>query len=284
MSFAVPPGQVYGFLGPNGAGKTTAMRAVFGLIELDAGTVEWNSREISLVDKKHFGYMPEERGLYPKMRILDHLVYLARLHGIDRVQAVKRAHRLIEQLQIQGGASGKIEALSLGNRQRCQIAATLIHEPELIVLDEPFSGLDPISVEAVRNILTDQANSGKTVLFSSHQLEVVEDFCESVAIVDHGRVIVADRVENLTKSSASLVVKVKEDPNGEYLKSIKGLSVTKGNDGSLQVEILDGASPQDILFAAIRAGTLEKYEFARKPLSSVFKAAISSANSATETV
>ena len=187
LSFDVPPGVVFGFLGPNGAGKTTAMRAIFNLVKLDFGDVTYNGAPITKKLAKRFGYMPEERGLYSKMTVLDHLIYLARLHGVSASDAKSRATSLIEELEIKGGGSAKVESLSLGNQQRAQIAATLISEPELIVMDEPFSGLDPLSVEIVRRLLEDRARRGNYVLFSSHQLEVVEDMCEQVAIIDNGR-------------------------------------------------------------------------------------------------
>lgn len=276
MSFTVPDGEVFGFLGPNGAGKTTAMRAIFGLIKLDSGEVLWRNKNISQADKKTLGYMPEERGLYPKMTVQDQLIYIGRLHGLDARTAHHRAKILIEELQIQGGGSVKIESLSLGNRQRCQIAATLIHEPELLVLDEPFSGLDPISIDIVRNILLSYASLGRTVLFSSHQLEMVENFCQSVAIANHGHIAVADRIENLTTSTATLILKVREDPKGTFLDSISGIKFNKLEDESLQVELSDDTDPNIVLQAAMKAGTLERYEFARRPLSSVFKSVIHS--------
>ncbi|MDA8026363.1 MAG: ATP-binding cassette domain-containing protein [Actinomycetota bacterium] len=206
LSFDVPPGVVFGFLGPNGAGKTTAMRAIFNLVKLDSGDVTYNGATITKKLAKRFGYMPEERGLYSKMTVLDHLIYLARLHGVSASDAKSRAISLIEELEIKGGGGAKVESLSLGNQQRAQIAATLISEPELIVMDEPFSGLDPLSVEIVRRLLEDRARRGNYVLFSSHQLEVVEDMCEQVAIIDNGRLIVSDKTETLLSTQNQYVV------------------------------------------------------------------------------
>lgn len=278
MSFKVSPGEVFGFVGPNGAGKTTAMRAVFGLVTLDSGIVTWNGQNIRMSDKKTFGYMPEERGLYPKMNVLDHLIYLGRLHGLSLIDARKRAGGLIDELNIHSGGSNKIESLSLGNQQRTQIAAALMHRPELLVLDEPFSGLDPLSVETVRNILISYARAGKTVLFSSHQLEVVEGLCETIAIANHGRIVLTDRVDHLTTSGSSLIIKVTEDPEGIFLQSIPGIDYNKANDGTLEINLDQRNKAEIVLNAALAAGTLERYQFARQRLSTIFKMAIASSD------
>ncbi|MDA8196426.1 MAG: ATP-binding cassette domain-containing protein [Actinomycetota bacterium] len=208
LSFEVPPGVVFGFLGPNGAGKTTAMRSIFNLVKLDSGTVTFQGAPITKRLSKRFGYMPEERGLYSKMTVIDHLIYLARLHGVSSSEARRRAGSLIEELEIKGGGGVKVESLSLGNQQRAQIAATLISEPELIVMDEPFSGLDPLSVEIVRRLLEDRAKKGNYVLFSSHQLEVVEDMCERVAIIDNGSLIVSDDTEALLSTRDQYIIQL----------------------------------------------------------------------------
>ena len=148
LSFTVPPGQVFGFLGPNGAGKTTAMRAVFGLVALDAGVVRWNGAPVTADDRRRFGYMPEERGLYPGMVVVEQIEYLARLHGVPPASPAAAEHWL-ERLGVADRATSKVEALSLGNQQRVQLAAALVHEPELLVLDEPLSGLDPVGIDAI---------------------------------------------------------------------------------------------------------------------------------------
>src|SRR5215216_6672994 len=182
LSFSVAEGQMFGFVGPNGAGKTTAMRIVLGVLEPDAGEVRWRERPCDAGARARFGYMPEERGLYPKMRVGDQLVHFARLHGLDRAAARAAADRWLERLGLEAVAGRRTETLSLGNQQRAQLAAALVHDPELLVLDEPFSGLDPVGVDVLSEVLRERAGAGVPVVFSSHQLELVERLCDAVAI------------------------------------------------------------------------------------------------------
>src|SRR5215472_13645134 len=186
-TFAARPGRLTGFLGPNGAGKTTAMRAVFGLVELDAGTIRWDGAPVSAAERARFGYMPEERGLYPRMRVQDQLVYLGQLCGRGARDVARSVDGWLERLGLAGRAADRLDALSHGNQQRVQLVAALVGDPDLLVLDEPFSGLDPIAMEAMGGLLSEVAAGGVTVLFSSHQLDLVEDLCHDVVIIDHGR-------------------------------------------------------------------------------------------------
>ena len=274
MSFSVPAGEVFGFLGPNGAGKTTAMRSIFGLVELDSGEVLYQEKGIGPTERQRFGYMPEERGLYPKMTVLDHLVYLARLHDVSAAESKKRALALIEKLEISGGPGAKIESLSLGNSQRAQVAAALIHSPDVLVLDEPFSSLDPLSIDIVKGMLEDYALQGATVLFSSHQLELVEDFCQSVAIANLGRIVLSGRVDALTESEKLLVVSVKEDPAGAYLDGVDGISRIGADAGGQRIEVRDENAAQRVLEAAMKAGTVMRFDHVRRSLVEVFRQAV----------
>src|SRR5688572_33499415 len=202
LSFSASAGRMLGFVGPNGAGKTTAMRIVLGVLEPDAGEVLWQGRPIDAATRRRFGYMPEERGLYPKMRVRDQLTYLARLHGMGPGEARPAADRWIERLGLTERAGDRVEQLSLGNQQRVQLAAAMVHEPELLGLDEPFSGLDPVGVDVLSAVLSDYAARGVPVVFSSHQLELVERLCEAVAIVKDGRLVASGRVEELRDREA----------------------------------------------------------------------------------
>src|SRR5829696_3169919 len=203
VSFTVGEGQMFGFIGPNGAGKTTTMRIVLGVLEPDGGEVRWRGRPVDLETRTRFGYMPEERGLYPKMRVLDQLAYFASLHGLARAEASSAAERWLERLGIADRARDRVESLSLGNQQRVQLGAALVHGPELLVLDEPFSGLDPVGVDVLSGVLQGLADDGVPVVFSSHQLELVERLCESVAIVKDGRLVASGRVEELRERGTS---------------------------------------------------------------------------------
>jgi ABC-2 type transport system ATP-binding protein len=275
LSFTVPSGHVFGFLGPNGSGKTTAMRAVFGLVALDSGVVRWKGSPVAASDRRRFGYMPEERGLYPGMVIADQIEYLARLHGVDRHQARTATMTWLERLGIADRASSKVEALSMGNQQRAQLAAALVHEPELLVLDEPLSGLDPVGIDAIGEVLQEQAAAGRGVFFSSHQLDLVEDLCHSVAIIDHGRLVAEGAVEDLTSSGKRrLVVKVGGDWSGEWARPLPGATISRTESGSVRLVLDEGTDPQAILAAAMRAGPVEQFGFERRRLSEVFREAV----------
>ena len=200
-SFSVAPGRMLGFLGPNGAGKTTAMRAVFGLVQLDAGELFWRGRPVGFAERLRFGYMPEERGLYPRMPVGEQLAYFGRLHGLSAGAARTAAAGWLERLGLADRVDAKVEELSHGNQQRAQLAAALLHGPDLLVLDEPFAGLDPVAVHTLAEVLRGEAARGAAVLFSSHQLELVEDICEDVAIVDHGRIVATGDVDTLRRRS-----------------------------------------------------------------------------------
>ncbi len=190
VSFSVGGGEMFGFVGPNGAGKTTTMRIVLGVLAADAGEVLWRGAPIGDAERRRIGYMPEERGLYAKMRVRDHVIYIARLHGLGEAEADAAADRWLATLDLEERAEDVVEALSLGNQQRVQLALALVHEPDLLVLDEPFSGLDPTGVDALSGALRDEiARRGVPVIFSSHQLELVERLCDSVAIIDAGRIV-----------------------------------------------------------------------------------------------
>ena len=215
LSFNVPAGQVFGFLGPNGAGKTTAMRAVVGVIAPDAGEVRWREAPVDAAARRTFGYMPEERGLYPGMIVREQLEYLGRLYGMTAAEARTSTLEWTDRLGIADKRDLKIETLSQGNQQRVQLAAALVHDPELLVLDEPFSGLDPVGVDDMSAVLAERAAAGATVLFSSHQLDLVQDICEAVAIIHRGRLVAQGRLADLRRGGEPrLVVRVAGDPAG----------------------------------------------------------------------
>jgi len=274
LTFSVPPGEVFGFLGPNGAGKTTAMRAIFGVVALDAGEVRWRGQPAGEHARRHFGYMPEERGLYPGMPIGDQLEYLGRLHGMTVAAARAAAGELIKRLGLQGRETAKLEALSHGNQRRVQLAAALIHEPDLLVLDEPFAGLDPGGVDDMTEILAEQAQSGATVVFSSHQLDLVEDLCQAVAIIHRGRVVAQGPVAALERGGRSrLAVRVTQDPAGAWARRLEvGLATVETvQDGTVMLALAPGADSQRVLDAARAAGSVEHFSFATRRLSEVFR-------------
>lgn len=211
LAMTVPPGQVVGLLGPNGSGKTTAMRTVFGVVRPDAGAVTYGARPLDAATRRRFGYMPEERGLYPQMPVAEQVAYFGRLFGMGARDAGAAAARLLERLGLADRAGDRLEALSLGNQQRVQLAVALVHQPEALILDEPFSGLDPVAVEDLSHIVRDAAADGRTVLFSSHQLDLVEGICDSVRIIDGGRLVMEGRVADLQRRSGRRTLRIAAD-------------------------------------------------------------------------
>jgi ABC-2 type transport system ATP-binding protein len=275
LSFEVPAGQVVGFLGPNGAGKTTTMRAIFGLTDLDAGSVRWNGTPVGQADRRRFGYMPEERGLYPGMLVGQQLEYLGRLHGLSTGDAAKATTTWLERLEIADRRDSKVEMLSHGNQQRVQLAAALGHNPDLLVLDEPLSGLDPTGIDAIGQVLVDQARNGCCVLLSSHQLDLVEDLCDSVTIIDHGRLVVSGTVDALATSGARrLQVRVEGDRNGDWASGLAGVTVSELVGGAIRMLLKDEVDSDVVLQAAMKAGRVTEFTFARRRLSEVFREAL----------
>jgi len=275
LSFTVPAGHVVGFLGPNGAGKTTTMRAIFGLSDLDAGTVRWNGAPVGQPERRRFGYMPEERGLYPGMLVGEQLEYLGRLHGMSGADAAAATGTWLERLDIAERAQSKVEALSHGNQQRVQLAAALLHAPELLVLDEPLAGPDPPGGEGIGQVLLDQAGAGCCVLFSSHQLDLVEDLCEQVTIIDHGRVVVSGTVDELASSGPRrLVVRVEGDRAAAWARSLPGVTVSEVAAGAARLVLDDAVDSDSVLRAAMQAGRVTGFSFQRRRMSEVFREAL----------
>ena len=276
LTFSVPSGQVVGFLGPNGAGKTTTMRAVFGLIDLDEGEVLWNGSQVKQEDRRRFGYMPEERGLYPSMLVGEQLEYLGRLHGIGASEATAARVHWLERLGIADRATSRVDALSHGNQQRVQLAAALVHSPELIILDEPLAGLDPTGIDVIGAVLAELARSGCGVLFSSHQLDQVEDLCETVTVINHGRLVVTGGVDDLAMGGKSrLVVRVEGDREAAWVQNLPGVTVSEISAGAVRLVLADSADSQKVLRAAERAGVVTEFRFERRRLSEVFREALS---------
>ncbi|MGO8876255.1 MAG: ABC transporter ATP-binding protein [Acidimicrobiales bacterium] len=275
LSFSVPSGQVVGFLGPNGAGKTTTMRAVFGLTDLNAGVVKWNGVPVGQAERRQFGYMPEERGLYPAMRVSEELEYLGRLHGMGGAAARAATATWLQRLGIADRAESKVDALSHGNQQRVQLAAALLHGPDVLILDEPLAGLDPSGIDAIGEVLGEQARSGCCVLFSSHQLDQVEDLCESVTIIDHGRLVVTGTVDDLASSGPRrLVVRVEGDRDAAWARGLAGVSISEVDGGAARLVLEPEVDSETVLRAAMAAGRVNEFVFERRRLSEVFREAL----------
>jgi ABC-2 type transport system ATP-binding protein len=273
LSFTVEPGRIFGFLGPNGAGKTTAMRIVMGIELPDEGAVYWGGRLLTHADRLAFGYMPEQRGLYPKMRVRDHLVYLARLHGLTAAQAGAAGDRWLRRLRIGPKSYGRVEALSHGNQQRVQLAAALVHDPRVLVLDEPFSGLDPLGIDDMAGVLQELAHGGATVVFSSHQLDLVEDICDEVAIIDRGRVVLAGAVRALKRRGSPRLVLEVEGTGSDWYAGLPTADVESIDPGRVRVTFLD-ADPEIVLDRARAAGKVRRFATEEPSLSELFLQAV----------
>jgi ABC-2 type transport system ATP-binding protein len=275
VSFSVGEGQMFGFVGPNGAGKTTAMRIVLGVLEPNAGEVLWRGRPMDNAARRQAGYMPEERGLYPKMRVRAQLEYLAQLHGLERSAAHRSAQRWIDRMGLSKRAGDRVETLSLGNQQRVQLAAALVHDPAMLVLDEPFSGLDPVGVDVLAGVLKDKAAAGTPVIFSSHQLELVERLCEAVAIINKGRLVASGMVAELRSAGRRRrwEVRVAEAEPG-WAAHLPGARVLDGTDGRVLLELDDGADEQVILDTARRAGRVTYFGSRQPTLADLFRQAV----------
>ena len=273
-TFAAQPGRLTGFLGPNGAGKTTAMRAVFGLVELDAGTVRWQGRPVSAAERARFGYMPEERGLYPSMRVRDQLVYLGQLCGRGAKDVTRSADAWLERLGLAGRASDRLDTLSHGNQQRVQLIAALVNEPSLLVLDEPFSGLDPIAMGAMSELLSELAAGGATVLFSSHQLDLVEDLCQDVVIIEHGRIVLAGALADLRAAVPERFVDIRYRGPAPDWSRLTSVTIVQAGDSQARLRVEGGTDVATVLAAVGDRADIVSFTYQPPTLSELFREAV----------
>jgi len=273
IGFAVQPGQVFGFLGANGAGKTTTMRILLGILHADAGTATWAGIPTAAAPKGTWGYLPEERGLYPRMKVAEQLAYLARLRGFERAAADRRARDLLERLDVTERADDRLDTLSLGNQQRVQVAASVVHDPDVLVLDEPFSGLDPIAVDVVQGVLVEHAASGAPVLFSSHQLDVVERLCDDVVIIAGGRIVAAGEREELRDRYTEPRYELRAGSDLGWVRDVPGVRVLE-LAGVEAVFEADEATAQHVLSGALDRGAVHAFAPVRPRLAEIFREVI----------
>ncbi|MBP2335461.1 ABC-2 type transport system ATP-binding protein [Saccharothrix coeruleofusca] len=273
VSFEVRPGRMTGFLGANGSGKTTTMRIVLGVLAAHGGEVTWDGAPITGAVRQRFGYMPEERGLYPKMKVGEQIAWLGQLHGLDRATARRNTDRLLADLELAERAGDRLEELSLGNQQRAQVAAALVHDPLALILDEPFSGLDPIAVETVLGVLRERAANGVPVLFSSHQLSVVEQLCDDLVIISGGRIAASGERERLRAEHAAPRFQLVVDGDAGWLRDLAGVRVLDV-DGPRAVFDLDGRTDQEVLRTALDRGAVRSFTPVVPSLDEIFKEVI----------
>ncbi|HXZ99077.1 MAG TPA: ATP-binding cassette domain-containing protein [Candidatus Binatia bacterium] len=274
LSFEVGPGEIFGFVGPNGAGKTTTMRIILGVLAADSGGVRWAGEPITFADRRRIGYMPEERGLYPSMGVTEQLVFLGELHGMTRDGARAAAAAWLERLGVAGRGAEQLQRLSHGNQQRVQLVAALLHSPEALVLDEPFAGLDPVAVDAMSEVLRDRASSGMTVLFSSHQLELVEQLCDRVGIIRAGRMVACGTVDDLRHSGPErLWVDVPSAPDG-WGAELPGAGLVRAEGSRRLFELSPGIDDQGLLRAALKTGPVREFRKDVPSLAELFRQAM----------
>jgi ABC-2 type transport system ATP-binding protein len=272
IDLTVPDGEVVGFVGPNGAGKSTTMRAVMGLVTPDAGTLSWDGVPLDRAQRRRFGYMPEERGLYQKMAVRPQVEYFARMNGLDRAHARRSTDDWLERLGVTEHADTAVQSLSLGNQQRVQLAVALVHDPELLILDEPFSGLDPLGVDAVVGVLREQQRRGVPILFSSHQLDLVERLIDTVAMIKGGRLLFTESVATAHLGAVPRLRAVVDDPVPGWLDRVPGEVTTDpdGPEGSILVDPC-GHGLNDVLAVLIQCGTVRSFGWDEPTLTGLFQ-------------
>ena len=273
LSFTVAPGELFGFVGSNGAGKTTTMRIIMGVLASDSGDVRWKGMPIDLQIRRRFGYMPEERGLYPKMKVLEQLIYLARLHGMSTERARTASLSWLERMGLAERAKDDVQKLSRGNQQRVQLAAALAYQPELLILDEPFAGLDPVAVDVMSEVLRERAKAGVSVIFSSHQLDIVEHLCDRIGIIQRGEMVALGTVDELRRGGPRRYW-VGAAPNG-WIERVAGASLVRQQSGETLVELGEDTDDQALLRAALAVGPVHEFRRDVPPLSELFRHVVS---------
>ncbi len=273
ISLVAQPGQVFGFLGPNGAGKTTTMRIVLDIIHADTGSVTWAGKPAADAPRRTWGYLPEERGLYPRMKVLDQLVFVAALHGIPRGEAAQQARHWLTRFRIGDYADRRAEQLSKGNQQKVQFIGAILHDPDVLLMDEPFSGLDPINASLVKEAFLELRDRGKAIVFSTHQMESVEELCDAIAIIDRGRLVLSGPVPSVKRQAGRVVVRlgVAGDRDLDWLEALPNATVRRSGLDYHEIELRDGADPETILQAAFaRHAYVTRFEIAAPSIEDIF--------------
>lgn len=274
-TFDVRAGELFGFVGSNGAGKTTAMRIALGVLAADSGQVWWDGAPITVETRRQIGYMPEERGLYPKMKVGEQLVYLARLHGLTADGAQRAMAEWTERLGVAARRDDEVQKLSLGNQQRVQLAAALVHNPSILVLDEPFSGLDPVAVDVMSNVLLVKAAEGIPVVFSSHQLDLVERLCHRVGIIRSGQMVAVGTVDELRAGGAVHLVVDAPNAGPDWADALPGVTLRGWEGHKVVLELAEGADDQLVLQTALSTGPVREFTRRQATLTELFRNVVS---------
>lgn len=270
LDLEIPRGSIYGLLGPNGSGKTTTIRMIMGILGPDEGTVTLFGDDPGRTRREKVGYLPEERGLYRKMKILDHLIFLARIRGVNGVVARTRALEWLERLGLADRAAKRVEDLSKGMQQKVQFIGTVLHEPELLILDEPFSGLDPINQDVLESIVREFHARGTTILFSTHLMDQAERMCERVCLISHSRKVLDGDLVTLRRNESEGIIALEFEGLGDWIDGPELLSVEQ-TPGRARAQLRPGAQPTDLLARAVRSGVhLRRFEVVEPRLHEIF--------------
>lgn len=270
LSFAVQEGSLFGFLGPNGAGKTTTMRVVLDIIKPDEGEVTWKGKPFDKWGRGVFGYLPEERGLYPKMRVAEHLEFLGRIHGLDKRKAQAETERWIDRFEMGDLRNKRVEELSKGNQQKVQTMGTLLHDPELLILDEPFSGLDPVNTGLLKEVLMESHQKGKTIIFSSHRMDQVEEICQDIVLINRGRLVLHGNLKQIKKSMGRQILRISLEGRQDFWARLKGLELLSSRADYQEFRLSEGVDPNLVLQEAMKAGQVVRFELVEPSLDQIF--------------
>jgi ABC-2 type transport system ATP-binding protein len=270
LSLAIPQGQIFGLLGPNGAGKTTTIRMMIGIIVPDSGAVRIFGSPLSRASLRRVGYLPEERGLYRRMTVLENLQFLAELNGIGAAEARRRSRSWTERLGLAEWLERRVEELSKGMQQKIQFIAALLHSPEFIIMDEPFAGLDPINASALKDVLVELRKEGRSILFSTHRMDQVEKLCDAICLVDHGRAVLEGGLREIKAGYGRRFVEIEYEGGGAFLSN-RSLIETVDNYGNyVEVRLRAGADAQELLREALVDSRIMRFEVMEPSLEQIF--------------
>lgn len=278
LSVNICPSGIYGLLGPNGAGKTSTIRMIMGIIVPDSGSISIFGEPLRRAHMDQFGYLPEERGLYKKMKVLEHLIFLGQLKGLSNTDAKTRALRWCERFELTAWTEKKVEELSKGMQQKVQFIGAILHDPKLIIMDEPFSGLDPANAVGLKDVLLELAKSGKTILLSTHRMDQAERLCQSICLINHGKIVIEGDLNQIKAQYGRTNVQIKYEGDAQFLRDPN--LVQSFNDYGNYVEVLlaPGADPQDLLRHACSGARLNRFEVMEPSLEEIFLDAVGKSN------
>src|SRR5215468_6604951 len=270
LSFKIEQGGVFGLLGPNGAGKTSTIRMMIGITAPDSGDIHMFGKPFDRASLQKVGYLPEERGLYKKMKVIEQLVFLGQLHGLDAGLAKRNAVAWCERLEIASWMQKKVEELSKGMQQKIQFAATLLHDPDFIIMDEPFGGLDPVNASLLKDVLLEMKQKGKTILFSTHRMDQVEKLCETICLINHGKAVLQGNLKQVKAQYGKNTVQIQYEGNGNFLKGNPRVQSFSDYGNHVDVQLAKGADPQQLLRGAMEHSRVSKFELMEPPLEQIF--------------